>query len=220
MLEVEMHKQRRGMTVEVGFSLAAGGALALFGPSGTGKTTVLNCIAGLETPDDGRIVVDGQIWYPPPLALDRRALGYLAQQPCLFPHLSVAENVTFGLTRPERRGAVSPWIGELRQRLGLEGYWEAPARELSGGQAQRVALGRMLARKPPLLLLDEPFAGLDRDSVCELVQAIRDWRKQLGFTLVAVDHQAGLLEELTDRVIFLQAGRVQPPMRTMARPGF
>lgn len=240
MLEVQLRKQRRGLTVEVEFAVPAGASLGLFGPSGAGKSTVLRCIAGLDSPDGGRIVAAGQPWFPPSLPLHRRPLGYLAQSPCLFPHLSVADNVTFALGR---RAPLSPWIEALRARLRLEACWHAPARQLSGGQAQRVALARMLAAKPPLVLLDEPFSGLDRASVRELVEALCDWRAELGFTLLAVDHQAEVLEWLVDQVMFLDGGRatppqswaslrqrgdravqellapLQPPMRTMARCG-
>ncbi|MGH9414620.1 MAG: ATP-binding cassette domain-containing protein [Terriglobales bacterium] len=244
MLEVAVRKRRRNGSVEAEFALGTGSALALFGASGAGKSTVLHCIAGLERPDAGRIVMDGEKWFPPPLALHARRVGYLAQQPCLFPHLSVAENVSFGMPRAERRAASSAWVRELRQRLDLDGCWKAPARSLSGGQAQRVALARMLARRPPLVLLDEPFTGLDRGATREMLEALLGWRAEIGFTLIAVDHQPEVLEQMTEAVVWMEQGRaqasesweslrrrrepalqrlleqLQPPMRTMERPGF
>ncbi|MGH9488837.1 MAG: ATP-binding cassette domain-containing protein [Terriglobales bacterium] len=248
MLSVAIRKQRRSLAVEAAFALAAGDALALFGRSGAGKTTILNCIAGLEQPDAGRIACDAQIWFPPPLPPHRRHLGYFSQQPCLFPHLNVADNVVFGLPRAQRRSPLSPWLRQLRARLALDQCWTAPVASLSGGQARRVALARMLAPAPSLLLLDEPFAGLDRLNVRDLLQALCEWRQQLGFTLVVVDHQPELLRALTGQVIYLDQGRMaapqqswdelsrhpdaalqdllrplgtaQPPMRTIARAGF
>ncbi|MGH9466992.1 MAG: ATP-binding cassette domain-containing protein [Terriglobales bacterium] len=211
MLDVALSKRRAGFTVAAEFALAAGGALALFGATGAGKSTVLHCIAGIEPPDTGRIVMDGETWFPPPLPLYRRRLGYLAQRADLFPHLSVAANVTFGLPRRESRAALSPWLTELRRRLGLEACWDAPARGLSGGEARRVALARMLARRPPLVLLDEPFSGLDRATVRDLVAALNAWRDEIGFALLVVDHQAEVLEALTSEVIFLQRGQASPP---------
>lgn len=237
MLEVAIRKQRRDLTVAAEFTLAAGASLGLFGPSGAGKSTILNCIAGLEPSDAGRIVLDGEAWFPPPLAVHRRRLGYLSQQPCLFPHLTVAANVTFA-------GAASPaWVAELRSRLALDACWDAPVHKLSGGQARRAALARMLLRRPPLVLLDEPFTGLDRANVRAMLDALQAWRAAIGFSLIAVDHQPDVLEQMTDSVLWMDAGRasavqsweslrrspepalqallepLHPPIRTIARSG-
>jgi ABC-type sulfate/molybdate transport systems ATPase subunit len=124
----------------------------------------------------------------------------------LFPHLRVGENVRFGLTNDKREGS-EEWIAELRDRLGLGPIWTAPAIAISGGQARRVALARMLARKPRLVLLDEPFAGLDRHLVRELLPAIVDWQQRLGFMMLVVDHRAEILERLCPRAIVIESGR-------------
>jgi ABC-type sulfate/molybdate transport systems ATPase subunit len=207
MLKAQIVKKRRDFTVHVALQLAAGESLALFGPSGSGKSTVLACIAGVEEPDAGSVALGEQELFPPSLPLHQRPIGYLTQEPGLFPHLTVADNVQFGISRPSNSN--QQWIGTLRDRLGLNPLWHAPASRISGGQARRVALARMLARKPALVLLDEPFTGLDRQIVRELIEDLLDWSRQIGFSMIAVDHQAEVLERLCpDRVIALESGSV------------
>jgi molybdate transport system ATP-binding protein len=208
MLRVQFSKKRREFTVQVSFELDQGCSLGLFGASGTGKSTVLGCIAGLEDPDDGCIRLGDLRIFPPSLPLHRRPLGYLTQEPHLFPHLTVRENVMFGISGNHAAGSEQlQWISTLRDRLRLAPLWEAPAARVSGGQGRRVALARVLARKPPLLLLDEPFAGLDRRLVRELIEDLAIWRQMLGFSIIAVDHQAEMLKRLCpERAIVLEAG--------------
>jgi ABC-type sulfate/molybdate transport systems ATPase subunit len=205
-LDAQIVKRRELFTIDVSVTVGKGEACGLFGASGAGKSTILACIAGAETPDGGHVTADGVALFPPPLPLHRRQLGYLTQDANLFPHLRVAENIRFGLTNGARDGSES-WIAELRDRLELDSIWTAPAHAISGGQARRVALARMLARKPPLVLLDEPFAGLDRNLVRELLAAIGDWQRRLGFTMLVVDHEADVLERLTPRAIVVEGGR-------------
>ncbi len=181
MLSARIVKARRDLQVDVALELQPGSALALFGASGSGKSTVLACIAGIEEPDDGYVKFDGLQLFPPSLPLHRRPLGYLTQEP----------------------------IETLRQRLHLAPLWDAPAVRISGGQARRVSLARMLARRPPLVLLDEPFAGLDRQLVRELIDDLIFWSRDLGFRMIAVDHQSEVLQRLCpQRVIVLEAGRI------------
>jgi len=203
LLKAHIIKKRREMTVDVSLELASGDALGLFGGSGAGKTTVLACIAGIEEPDDGFVQLDDLRLFPPSLPLHQRPLGYLTQDANLFPHLTVSENVRFGVAEHNE------WIETLREHLRLGPLWSAPASRISGGQARRVSLARMLARKPPLVLLDEPFAGLDRQSVRELIDDLVLWRQTLGFSMIAVDHQAEVLQRLCPRgAIVLEGGRV------------
>ena len=207
MLKVEIRKKRRDLLVEVAFELASGDSLALFGPSGAGKSTVLTCIAGIEEPDSGEVLLGGVKLFPPSLPLYQRPIGYLTQEPSLFPHLTVAQNVQFGISRRNRSTDLTRWVEKLRSRLELNSLWAAPASRISGGQARRVALARMLAPKPSLVLLDEPFAGLDRQVVRELIEDLLDWSRQIGFSMIAVDHQSEVLERLCpNRVIALEAG--------------
>jgi ABC-type sulfate/molybdate transport systems ATPase subunit len=210
MLRAHIIKKRRELQVDVALELEPGSALGLFGASGAGKSTVLACIAGIEEPDDGLVQFNGLRLFPPSLPLHRRPLGYLTQEPGLFPHLSVSENINFGIQKEvaattEQR----QWIETLRDRLQLGPQWNAPASLISGGQARRVSLARMLARKPPLVLLDEPFAGLDRQLVRELIDDLVFWAQSIGFSMIAVDHQAEVLKRLCpQQAIVLEQGRI------------
>ena len=205
MLDARIVKARPRFTVDVTVQVPTGASCGLFGVSGSGKSTVLACIAGAEEPDDGHVAVDAVAVFPPPLPLHRRRVGYLTQDANLFPHLRVAENVRFGLTNGSRDDDL--WVAELRDRLQLTPIWHAPADAISGGQARRVALARMLARKPPVVLLDEPFSGLDRHLVRELVAAIAGWQAELGFTMLVVGHESDVLERLCPRAIAIEDGR-------------
>lgn len=210
MLRTHIIKKRRELQVDVELELEAGSAVGLFGASGAGKSTVLACIAGIEEPDDGHVQLNGLRLFPPSLPLHRRPLGYLTQEPGLFPHLSVRENINFGITKEVAATAEQrQWIETLRDRLQLGPLWNAPAALISGGQARRVSLARMLARKPPLVLLDEPFAGLDRQLVRELIDDLVFWAQTIGFSMIAVDHQAEVLQRLCpQQAIVLEQGRI------------
>lgn len=208
MLKVRIAKKRRDLTVDASFDLATGKSLGLFGASGAGKSTILSCIAGIEEPDEGSVQLDDTLFFPPALPLHMRHVGYLNQEPSLFPHLRVSENVCFGLPR-ELDGEQTRWIETLRDRLQLAPLWQASAAFISGGQARRVALARMLARRPQLVLLDEPFAGLDRQLVRELIDSLVFWNRTLGFTLIAVDHQVEVLKRLCpEQVIAIERGEI------------
>jgi molybdate transport system ATP-binding protein len=207
MLEAHIVKVRRSFTVDVRLRLDRGERLALFGASGAGKSTVLSCLAGIESPDAGEIWFGNLLFFPPALPLHRRPLAYMTQSDLLFPHLTVAENVCFGLQNHERDRA-KKWVEELKARFDLGPLWHESARRISGGQARRVALARMLARRPPLVLLDEPFTALERPVVNELTDALIEWQATIGFTLVAVDHRPEMLERLCGRVAVIESGRI------------
>jgi molybdate transport system ATP-binding protein len=209
-LQVTLVKRLPGFTLDVTWT-AGDGVAVLFGPSGAGKSLTLQLLAGLLRPDRGRVVLDGQVLldtaagiHVPP---QRRRVGYVFQGYALFPHLTVAENVGFGLRdrpREERRGRTT----EVLERLGLAGLERRYPRELSGGQRQRVALGRALAVDPALLLLDEPLSALD----LPLRRALRDELRQ---TLAAWDRAAVLVTHdfteayrLGDRIVVYEGGRV------------
>jgi ABC-type sulfate/molybdate transport systems ATPase subunit len=210
MLKAHIIKKRRDLQVDVTLELEPGSAVGLFGASGAGKSTVLACIAGIEQPNDGFVQLNGLQLFPPSLPLHRRAIGYMTQEPGLFPHLSVSENIHFGIAKALAATAQQQqWIATLRNRLQLDPLWHAPAALISGGQARRVALARMLARKPPLVLLDEPFAGLDRQLVRELIDDLIFWGRQIGFSMIAVDHQAEVLKRLCpQQAIVLEQGKI------------
>jgi ABC-type sulfate/molybdate transport systems ATPase subunit len=209
MLDAHIIKRRRQLIVDVSLQLRKGGSLGLFGISGAGKSTVLSCIAGIEEPDDGYVRLGNLTFFPPSFPLHKRPIGYLTQQPNLFPHLRVRENVMFGIPKYlVADNEHAHWIETLRDRLQLAPFWHASVASISGGQARRVALARMLAHKPQLVLLDEPFAGLDRQLVRELIDILVFWNRTLGFSMIAVDHQAEVLQRLCpEQAIVMENGR-------------
>jgi ABC-type sulfate/molybdate transport systems ATPase subunit len=206
MLDAHIVKARSNFTVEVELKLRPGERVGFFGASGAGKSTVLSCLAGFEQPDQGHVALGPLRLFPPSLPLHQRPIGYLSQADFLFPHLSVAENICFGLTN--RRNGSRAWIEELKGRLCLASVWNESPRKISGGQARRVALARMLARQPQLVLLDEPFTALDRTTIDELLAALLQWQSALNFVLITVDHRADILARLCSRALVIEAGRV------------
>ncbi|MGH7716297.1 MAG: ATP-binding cassette domain-containing protein [Vulcanimicrobiaceae bacterium] len=207
MLDAHIIKRRARFAIDCRISVDAGDACGLFGASGAGKSTTLACIAGTEPLDDGYVRLGNETLFPPPQPLHVRSIGYLTQDANIFPHLRVSENVRFGLTNGTR-SQTDEWIRELRERLALEPIWKQAAHTISGGQARRVALARMLARKPSLVLLDEPFTGLDRHLVRELLTTLAAWQRELRFTMLVVDHEAEILERLCERAIVIEEGQV------------
>jgi len=185
-----------------------GELLTLLGPSGCGKTTVLNLIAGFETPDEGAIQMDGaDVAARPP---HRREVGMVFQDYALFPHLSVRENVAFplrvrGISGTELTGRVDAMLALVR----LPGYGDRFPRQLSGGQQQRVALARALVFHPRVLLMDEPFGALDRALRETLRAELRELHRTLGITVVLVTHDQDEAMDLSDRVAVMRAGRVR-----------
>jgi iron(III) transport system ATP-binding protein len=171
----------------VGLTVAPGTTLALLGPSGCGKTTLLRCIAGLERPDAGSIAVAGRTLVGPGTFVppERRRVGMVFQDPALFPHMSVARNVAYGLPRAEDRGER---VREALALVDLAGYGDRMPGTLSGGQQQRVALARALATRPSVILLDEPFSALDAPLRVALRLEVRRLLADLGATAVFVTH--------------------------------
>ena len=183
------------------------GITVLFGPSGCGKTTLLRLISGLERPDGGQINLDGMAWFngSREVPAHRRRVGYVFQEGALFPHLSVAANIAFGLGR---NAGHSGRVAELIRRVGLAGLEHRRPGELSGGQKQRVALARALAPKPRLVLLDEPFASLDRSAAEQLRHELRAMLKAEGIPALLVTHDRAEALSLGDRMLRMEAGRI------------
>lgn len=182
----------------------------LFGPSGSGKTTVLRLLAGLARTDQGTIRLGKRTWADAArgihLSPQARNIGFLAQDPALFPHLTVAQNLAYGLAgqpRAQRAGRVA----ELLALLGLEGLDQRRPGDLSGGQRQRVALGRALARRPSLLLLDEPLSALDLPTRLRLRGDLRALLRALDLPTVLVTHDRSEALHLGDRVVVMDQGR-------------
>ncbi|HWR05871.1 ABC transporter ATP-binding protein [Sporomusa sp.] len=204
----------------ISFDIAAGEFLSLLGPSGSGKTTLLRMIAGLVTPDQGKIILKGQdVSFTPP---NKRNLGMVFQQYALFPHMTVWENVAFGLTvRKMEREAAGKQVQKYLELMGLTPLAARKPRELSGGQQQRVSLARALAVEPVLLLFDEPLSNLDARLKEQLLQEIRNLHKSLGFTAVYVTHDQNEALYLSDNIAVLNQGRIEQlstPLDIISRP--
>lgn len=208
-VRAELRLDRPGFALEVDLDIPPGGVLALIGPNGSGKSTVLDCVAGLLRPQFARIELGGRdITALPP---HQRSVGLLAQDPLLFPHLNVLDNVAFGprsrgMSRAASRTRAHEWLAEVDATAFAE---VKPAR-LSGGQAQRVSLARALADGPELLLLDEPLAALDVDAAPAMRALLRRVlrRGDGARSAVLVTHDPRDVAELADEVVVLEGGKV------------
>ena len=193
---------------DVSLDLERGEILCLLGPSGCGKTTMLRLIAGFETPDAGTIHIGDRLVYGPGanVSPDRRRVGMVFQEGALFPHLTVAQNVAFGLEKGKRRKAQ---VAEALQLVNLEGYDGRYPHQLSGGQQQRVALARALAPEPDLVLMDEPFSSLDTGLRSQLRTEVRAILKEREATVVCVTHDQEEAMQLGDRIAVMNEGRIE-----------
>jgi putative spermidine/putrescine transport system ATP-binding protein len=203
--------KRYGPTVAVDgldLEVSNGELLTLLGPSGCGKTTTLRMIAGLIEPTAGRIFFDSDdVTFLPPR---KRNIGFVFQTPALFPHLSVADNVAFGLSvKGGRKDAIRSRVDEMLGMVGLAGYGARLPAQLSGGQQQRVALARVLATDPRVLLFDEPLSALDRNLRDTLKYSILDLQRRTGKTAVYVTHDQSEAFAISDRIVVMNAGRVE-----------
>jgi iron(III) transport system ATP-binding protein len=195
----------------VTFDVAQGERLALLGPSGSGKTTLLRLIAGLDLPDSGEILIAGRLVSDPGRALapHLRGVGFVFQRTTLWPHMTVAANIRYGLEGLPRE-EVRRRVGALLEDLfiaGLEGRYPA---QLSGGEARRVELARALAPRPSLLLMDEPLTNLDEALKSRLLELIISAVEAVGSTLLYVTHEAGESRRISHRVLRLEEGRIVP----------
>ncbi|NEU10622.1 sulfate/molybdate ABC transporter ATP-binding protein [Methylobacterium sp. BTF04] len=190
----------------------AGELLALLGPSGSGKTTLLRIIAGLDFPDAGRIVFGAED--ATKLPVQQRAVGFVFQHYALFKHMSVADNIAYGLNarkRSERpaKAEITRRVGDLLDLIKLSGFADRYPSQLSGGQRQRIALARALAVEPRVLLLDEPFGALDAQVRKDLRRWLREIHDRTGQTTIFVTHDQDEALELSDRVAVLDKGRLE-----------
>ncbi len=193
----------------VDLSVPAGSRTAIVGPSGSGKTTLLRIMAGFDLPDAGRVLLEGQVLADGPSGTPahRRGIGIVAQDGALFPHLSVADNVGFGLDRSEPQRAAR--IADLMRTVGLDpDMLERRPDQLSGGQQQRVALARALARRPRLMLLDEPFAALDTGLRVSTRKAVSNLLETAGITTILVTHDQAEALSFADQVAVMREGRL------------
>lgn len=214
----------------ISLNVEAGKLLTLLGPSGCGKTTTLRCLAGLERPDSGRIVIDGRvvfdseqgIFVPP----SERALGMVFQSYAIWPHMTVFENVAFPLRvardRKYSAAEIKQEVGRVLEMVRLTGYENRASTQLSGGQQQRLAFARGLVRKPKLLLLDEPLSNLDAKLREQMRVELKKLQRTLGVTTVYVTHDQSEALALSDQIAVFSAGRIVQrgsPQEIYRRPG-
>jgi molybdate transport system ATP-binding protein len=213
------------LQLDVRFTIAAGFTI-LFGASGAGKTTVLDCIAGLQKPESGRIAVGNEVLFDQEKGIDlparRRNVGYLFQTLALFPHMTVRQNIEYGLSaleRHERDGRTR----EITQSFGITGLFDRRPSEISGGERQRVALARALVTRPCALLLDEPLTALDAVTKARILDDLRLWNCRHAVPILYVTHQREEVHALGDRVLVLEAGKLiadGSPHDVLSRPQF
>ncbi len=210
-LEFQIKQQLQGaqgpLQLDLNGTLLPGQSLAVFGASGAGKTTLLRMFAGLVSPSDGRIVFDGEVWFDSSQKIcvpsHQRSIGMVFQNYALFPHLNVRENIAFAVDRQEKK-----WIDYLLELSDLVSLQSQSVMQLSGGQKQRVALARALARKPKLLLLDEPMSALDQHIRAQMQNHLMMMQREFAMTSILVSHDHAEVFKLADQVIYLQNGRV------------
>ncbi|KGX90537.1 ABC transporter [Pontibacillus halophilus JSM 076056 = DSM 19796] len=198
----------RTVLEHIHFSMEKGEILSIVGPSGSGKSTLLRCLAGLETFSTGKLYINGQDVTD--VEANKRSVSYVFQQPLLFPHMNILQNIGYGLqfkkVSKQKRKELS---SELLQQIGLRDYATAYPHELSGGQQQRVSLARSLAVSPDLLLLDEPFSSLDQQLRIEMRAWVRQFLKAEGTTAIFITHDREEAMMMGDRVAVFQDGRFQ-----------
>jgi iron(III) transport system ATP-binding protein len=195
---------------DISLTVKEGSTLSILGPSGCGKTTVLRAIAGFEHPQSGQILIAGRSvfddshWTPP----EERGVGMVFQDYALFPHLTVAQNVAFGLKRLDKAAAART-IEETLGLVGLTGMHGRYPHQLSGGQQQRVAIARALAPKPIVILLDEPFSNLDPDMRGQMREEVQEILRRTGTTAILVTHDHDEAFAMADRIAVLNGGRLE-----------
>ncbi|NIP72258.1 MAG: molybdenum ABC transporter ATP-binding protein [Gammaproteobacteria bacterium] len=211
-LRARLCLDRPGFGLDVELEAAPRGVTAVFGPSGSGKTTLLRCLAGLEAGVRGYICVGGEQWQDDASGLfvpaHRRPLGYVFQDGRLFPHLTVHDNLCYGARRASVQ-AGAPSFKRTVEILGLAHLLQRRPHQLSGGEQQRVAVGRALLAAPRLLLMDEPMASLDTTRRREIMPFLEDLHRELALPVLYVTHALEELTRLADHVVLLEGGRVQ-----------
>jgi molybdate transport system ATP-binding protein len=209
-LEVDVSRTLDGFSLTAEFS-AGGGITALFGRSGVGKTMLVNMLAGLHRPNHGRIALNGQVLFDSTAGIDvppdRRRLGYVFQEDRLFPHMTVRSNLTYGmkLVPPDERRIDFDSVVHL---LDIAGLLDRRPHNLSGGEKQRVSIGRALLASPRLVLMDEPLASLDAARRAEILPFIEDLRDELDLPVVYVSHSMDEIVRLADTVVLMTRGTV------------
>ena len=210
MLSVQVEKQLGGFSIDVAFA-SESGATVLFGPSGAGKTSVINMIAGLLKPDRGRVVLHDEVLFDDEWRIDqavwRRRIGYVFQEGRLFPHLSIKHNLDYG--RWMGGHAADPAaFAHVVELLDIGHLLDRRPGKLSGGERQRAAVGRALLMRPRLLLLDEPLASLDAARKQDILPYLERLRDETQVPMIYVSHNAAEVKRIATRVVLMEGGRV------------
>ncbi|MDH5556306.1 MAG: molybdenum ABC transporter ATP-binding protein [Alphaproteobacteria bacterium] len=208
MIQVDVRRKMGDFTLQAAFNSPPGGITALFGRSGAGKTALINLLAGLDRPDEGRIVVDGVVLFDSDAGIDlppeQRRLGYVFQEGRLFPHMSVRRNLAYGMKGKD--GAAD--FDRIVALLDIGALLDRTPRALSGGEKQRVAIGRALLASPRLVLMDEPLAALDMGLKAEILPYIERLRDELAIPIVYVSHAMEEIVRLADTLVIMSDGKV------------
>jgi molybdate transport system ATP-binding protein len=208
-LSIRYRLERAQFSLDVDLNLPMQGITGIYGPSGAGKTTLLRCMAGLEASDHGRLIVDGDTWEDSrgstKLAAHQRQIGYVFQEARLFPHMNVAANLEYGM---KRSGGAGDGFDEVVGLLGLEEFLARMPATLSGGEAQRVAIGRALLRSPRMILMDEPLASLDDARKEEVLPFLERLHTNLKTPLIYVSHNIDEICRLCDQLVVMESGHV------------
>ena len=212
MLKIDVQKRQGRFTVAASFTVESAGVTALFGPSGAGKTSIINMVAGLVRPDEGHVIVNGRTVFDSVKGIDippeQRGFGYVFQDGRLFPHLSVRSNLTYGM-KLVRVGNRTITFDEVVELLGIEHLLERRVTKLSGGEKQRIAIGRALLASPTLLLMDEPLASLDAGRKAEVLPFVERLPLRLSIPILYVSHSLDEVLNLADTLVLLEGGRVR-----------
>ncbi len=210
MLGVNVKKKLGALDFDLSFEASEGRVTALSGPSGAGKSTVIHMIAGLLKPDSGTILLKNRPLFDSDKCIDipveKRRIGYVFQEALLFPHMKVMRNLTYGM-KGVSKGHANLDFDHVVGLLGLSHILKRSPTTLSGGEKQRVAIGRALLMSPALLVMDEPLASLDQERKDEVLPYIKEVSLALEIPIVYVSHSAQEIAALTDRVVFIEAGR-------------
>ncbi len=206
-VSVKFSKQLENIQLDVEFSVPAKGITAVFGRSGAGKTTIINAIAGLLTPDSGKIKVNGKELYDSQnklnMPVEKRNIGYVFQESRLFPHYSVEGNLTYGVSKPD-----CDYLQQILELLDLGHLIKRYPKELSGGEKQRVAIGRALLSKPDILLMDEPLASLDLPRKREVMPFLERLAESVNIPILYVSHSLNEILRIADHIVVVDRGKV------------
>lgn len=212
-MDIRIQRQQGSCLIDVAFHSDAKGITALFGPSGAGKSSVINMVAGLQRPDSGKIYIQGHCLFDSEkkvnLPPEKRNIGYVFQEGCLFPHLTVKANLLYGRKRKKLHGK-STDFNQVIDVLGIGHLLSRKPGTLSGGEKQRVAFGRAVLSNPDILLMDEPLASLDKKRKEEMLPFIKKLNTRFGIPILYVSHSLDEIHSLTSTILRLNDGKLVP----------